>query len=143
MIFDVLVDQRQRAGVGLAHQYDRQAATVSHPFGPYSGWAAKALSVGPDDDAHLLWDKTSGPITGTASLWDADFGTGVFTSPLYGPFGGWSATGIATDEDNVTHILWNHTPDGEASLWNIGSSVTHQEYGPFPGWTAVAVSAGP
>ncbi len=110
-----------------------------HTFGPYAGYAATALSVGPDDGAHLLWDKTDG----TALLWNVDFTAGTFTYTPYGPFSGWSAKAIATGPDNVSHILWDNT-NGTASLWNVtGSGYTYNAYGPFSGWTAVGVSAGP
>ena len=112
---------------------------ITHLFGPYPNYAAKALSVGPDDGAHLLWDKTDG----TAALWAVDFSTGALTSPLYGPFSGWTARAVATGPDNVTHLLWNHAPDNQASLWNItGSGHTSTQYGPYAGWQAIAVSAG-
>ncbi len=107
-------------------------------FGPYNGYAATSVSVGPDDGAHLLWDKSDG----TALLWNVDFTSGAFTYKPYGPFSGWSAKAIATGPDNVTHLLWDNT-DGTASLWNVtGSGYTDNAYGPFSGWTAVGVSAG-
>ncbi len=111
---------------------------TSHAFGPYNGYTAKSLSVGPDDGAHLLWDKTDG----TALLWNVDFSTGAFTYTSYGPFSGYAARAIATGPDDVTHILWDAT-NGTASLWAVtGSGYTYHAYGPFAGWTAVGVSAG-
>ncbi len=108
-------------------------------FGPFAGYSAVALSVGPDDGAHLLWDKTDG----TAALWSADFSTGAYTPALYGPFSGWAAQAIATGPDGATHLLWDNA-DGQISLWNVtGSGQTRMQYGPFAGWTAVALSAGP
>ncbi len=108
-------------------------------FGPYAGYTATSLSVGPTDDAHLLWDKTDG----TAALWNVDFTSGAFTFTSYGPFSGYSARAIATDPNDVTHILWT-AANGTTSLWSVtGSGYTHTEFGPFAGWNAVAISAGP
>lgn len=51
---------------------------------------------------------------------------------------------MASGGDGLTHLLWNHTADGEIALWTVNStSFTHQEYGPYPGWTADALAAGP
>jgi len=42
------------------------------------------------------------------------------------------------------HVLWNHTPDSEASIFNVvlGSSFTSQAYGPFNGWQAQHLAVG-
>ena len=114
-------------------------AYVVSSFGPFSGYGAVSLSVGPDNGAHLLWDS----ISQTESLWNADFASGTFTPTPYGPFNGYAAKAIATGPDGGTRMLWDNT-SGVASLWDVtGSGYTHHEYGPFSGWTAVAVSAGP
>ncbi len=126
-------------GTASGYRIASDGSLTYHTFGPYTGYTATSLSVGPDDGAHLLWDKTDG----TALLWSVDFSTGAFTYTPYGPFSGYAARAIATGPDNVTHILWNAT-NGVASLWNVtGSGYTYTAYGPYSGWTAVAVSAGP
>ena len=108
-------------------------------FGPFSGYSAVALSVGSDDGAHLLWDKTDG----TAALWNVDFSSGAFSPALYGPFSGWTARAIATSPDGATYLLWDNV-NGQISLWDVmGNGHTHTEYGPYAGWTAAALSAGP
>ena len=120
------------------------SGTISNALGRYSGWGAVSLSVDPNDGAHLLWDNTSGATNGEISLWNVDIPTGNFTQTSYGPYAGWAARAVATGPDNVNHILWNHAPDGETSLWSLsGSTKSNHEYGPYAGWSAVAVSSGP
>lgn len=113
----------------------------NHEFGPYSGWTASALAIGPDNITHLLWNNTSGQI----AVWAGDFGTGQFSYSYYGPYSGWSARAVATGPDNATHLLWNHAPDLQTSLWNVSPAgdYTHAEYGPYSGWTAIGLSTGP
>ena len=122
------------------YRYAANGTLTTQVFGPYSGWAAKALSVGPDDVSHPLWDNTSGE----TALWSAGFTGGSFTAISYGPYSGWTARAVATGPDNVSHLLWNHAPDNQAALWSVtGSGFTAKQYGPYAGWQAVAVSAGP
>ncbi len=126
-------------GTASGYRIAANGSLTYHSFGPYSGYTAKSLSVGPDDGAHLLWDKTDG----TALLWSVDFGSGAFTYNSYGPFSGYAAKAIATGPDGVTHILWD-AANGTASLWAVtNTGYTYTAYGPFSGWTAVGVSAGP
>ncbi len=126
-------------GTASGYRIASDGSLTYHTFGPYSSYAAVGLSVGPDDGAHLLWDKTDG----SAALWSADFTSGAFTFVNYGPYSGYSARAIATGPDNVTRMLWDNT-NGTASLWSVtGSGYTYNAYGPFSGWTAVGVSAGP
>ncbi len=125
-------------GTADGYRIAANGSLTQHPFGPYANYAATSLSVGPDDGAHLLWDKTDG----TGLLWNADFTSGGFTYTPYGPFSGYAAKAVATGPDNVTHILWDAT-NGTASLWSVtGSGYTYHTFGPFSGWTAVALSAG-
>ena len=126
-------------GAADGYRIAANGSLTTHTFGPYPGYAAKSLSVGPDDGAHILWDNTNG----AALLWNVDFSSGAFTYTSYGPFSGYSARAIATGPDNVTHILWDNT-NGTAALWAVtGSGFTSKTYGPFPGWTAAGLSAGP
>ncbi len=110
-----------------------------HLYGPFSGWAAKAIADGPDGITHLLWTKTDG----TAAVWDVAAG-GSVTPAFYGPYSGWAATAISTGLDGHCHLLWSHT-DGQICLWNLNNasgSYTSLLAGPFSGWTAKAVATG-
>ena len=126
-------------GTACGYRIASDGSLALQTFGPFAGFAARALSVGSDDGAHLLWDKTDG----TTSLWNVDFATGGYTHAEYGLFSGWSAMAIASASDGA-HLLWDNT-NGTVSAWTIPASgpYTHHEYGPFAGWSAVALSAGP
>ena len=128
------------SGQIAGYRYAANGALTTQVFGPFTSWGAVALSVGPDDEAHPLWDNQNGQV----SLWSVDFAGSNILSIVYGPYSGWSAKAVATGPDKVTHLLWNHAPDGQVSLWSIMSgAATAVEYGPYSGWSAVAVSAGP
>ena len=50
---------------------------------------------------------------------------------------------VSVGSDGKAHILWNHSPDGQVSLWDItGGSYAYTLYGPFAGWSAVSVATG-
>ncbi len=126
-------------------------------YGPYTDnapqnkWSATAVSVGPDNTVHLLWNNTDGRVM----LWNVapDF---TFTLAGYGPYTDnapsnlWSATALSTGPDGVSHILWNNT-DHRVMLWNVDSSFNFNltGYGPYtdgaPGnlWSGVGLSVGP
>ena len=127
-------------------------------YGPYTDgsasnlWYANAVSTGPDNVSHLLWNN----VDAKAAFWNvssADGSIGGVTG--YGPFfdgsSPWHAAALATGPDNVSHLLWNN-PDGHAALWLLGASGSASSvfgFGPFTDgsatnlWTAVAVSSGP
>ena len=60
-------------------------------FGPYTSWAASAVSVGPDNTTHVAWTNTDGRL----SLWNYSATGGTFTQNTYGPYTNWSAKAIA------------------------------------------------
>ena len=60
-------------------------------YGPYPGWAAKAIADGPDGRQRVLWVNTNG----TVSIWSLDNTTGQFTQNSYGPYDGWSASALS------------------------------------------------
>ena len=127
-------------------------------YGPYTDgsasnlWYANAVSTGPDNVSHLLWNN----VDAKAAFWSvssADGSIGGVTG--YGPFfdgsSPWHAVALATGPDAVSRLVWNN-PDGHAALWLLNGSggvagVTG--YGPFTDgsasslWSAVGVSAGP
>jgi len=126
-------------------------------YGPYTDnapdnkWSATAVSVGPDNIVHLLWNNTDHRVM----LWNVapDFS---FTLAGYGPYTDnapqnlWSATALATGPDNVTRIAWNNT-DYRVMLWNVAPdfSFSLAGYGPYTDgapqnkWSTVGVSVGP
>jgi len=125
----------------------------SQAYGPYRDggglWQAVALSVGPDNVAHILWHSPDG----RATLWFVNSDGSFGSSQAYGPYrdggGLWQATALATGPDGVSRILWR-APDGRATLWHVytnGSFDSSQAYGSYRDsgglWQATAVSAGP
>ena len=134
-------------------------------YGPYTDtsvnnapgnvWHATAVSVGPDNVTHLLWNNTDHRVM----LWNVapDF---TFTLAGYGPYTDtsvsndpgnlWSATALATGPDNVSRIAWNNA-DGRVMLWDVNAdySFTLAGYGPYTDgaaqnkWSATGVSVGP
>ena len=126
---------------------------VTGAYGPYADnggvWKAGAVSVGPDNVAHILWNNPDG----RATLWfiNSDNSYGVIGA--YGPYGDkggvWKATAVATGPNGVSRILWNN-PDGRSTLWFVnpdGSYGVSGAYGPYADnggvWKAAADSAGP
>ena len=51
-------------------------------YGPYSGWTAVGLSVGPGSTGRVLWSNTDG----SASTWSIANNNTATYSPLFGPF---------------------------------------------------------
>lgn len=122
-------------------------------YGPYTDgggtWKATAVSVGPDNLPHLLWNSPGG----RAVLWDGKPDGTFGDRGQYGPYtdggGTWNALTACVGPDNLPRLLWAN-PDGRAVLWNgraDGTYGDHGPYGPYTDgggvWRAVAVSAGP
>ncbi len=133
-------------------------------YGPYTDgapqnkWSATAVSVGPDNVVHLLWNNTDHRVM----LWNVaqDFS---FTLAGFGPYTDnsvngspgnlWSAVALATGPDNESHIAWNNV-DGRVMLWNVNPAFQFgvTGYGPYTDsfvsnspanvWSAQAVSVG-
>ena len=119
---------------------------TTRTYGPYTDapkntlWVATAISIGPDNVPHLLWNNPDGKV----KFWNVNPQTGAFTVANYGPFPGYVATALATGTDGISHILWNNTTSGEVSLWAVDTAgtITRVEYGPFSGYSATALSVG-
>ena len=123
--------------------YDTGTGTFTqNGYGPYAGWAAKAIAEGGTDGlARVLWDNANGMM----SLWSLNTVSGAFTQNAFGPFPGWTARSVSVAPDNTTHVLWTNT-NGAASIWNYSTSTgvyTQNSYGPYPGWVAVSIADGP
>ncbi len=110
-----------------------------HNYGPYAGWTARAVSVGPADGlVRILWTQDSGAI----SLWTVNL-NGTFSYDDYGPYPGWNAIQVVVGTDNQPRLLWNG-PGGQISLWTITSAghFTYQDFGPFAGWSVQSMAVG-
>ena len=128
-----------------------------HVFGPYNDgspntpWSASAVSVGPDNMTHLLWNNPDMRVI----LLNVDSAFG-FTNALFGPYTDgapntpWNATALATGPDGLSHLLWTN-PDNRVFVWGVDSTFhfTNVLYGPYTDgapqniWSATAISAGP
>ena len=137
----------------LWHVYADGSTDTSAPYGRYTDiggtWQATAVSVGPDNVAHILWHNPDG----RATLWQVNADGSFRISQTYGPYtdagGLWQAVALAAGPDIVSRLLWRN-PDGRATLWQVnadGSFHISVPYGPYTDaggtWQAVADSAGP
>ena len=126
---------------------------LSGAYGPYADsggtWRAGAVSVGPDNVAHILWTVSDGRTT----LWYVNPDNSYGLVGVYGPYvdsgGIWKAGTLATGPDGVSRLLWTN-PDGRATLWFINPDASYGlsgAYGPYADsggvWRAGAVSVGP
>ncbi len=105
-------------------------------------WTARAVSVGQDGMAHLLWNRSDG----TSTLWTLGANDQpAANSPLFGPFAGWAAQALGAGAQPATDLLWNNA-DGHATLWTANAdgslAVSPPVFGPFAGWAALAAGAG-
>ena len=106
----------------LWHVYPDDTTDTSQPYGPYVDggglWQATAVSVGPDNVAHILWRNPDGQ----ATLWRVNADSSFSPGPSYGPYtdagGTWQAVALATGPNGVSRILWRN-PDGQATLWQV------------------------
>ena len=100
-----------------------------------TGGAAQAAPA----RARLLWTTQAG----AASLWTVE-SDGSFQHFEYGPFAGWTAAGLSTGPDGISHLLWRGG-DGTLSLWNVDAQgrYVYRNYGPYSGWSPQMISADP
>lgn len=141
---------------------------TSRNFGPFAGWTAVAIvddlpgiapaappptgakpaaaSGGsgaanqppPAGMTHLLWDNADG----SASIWDLGAGT-AYTAHTFGPFAGWTATGLVASPPGHVGVIWQNT-SGQKSLWNLdlkSNTYKSNTLGSFAGWTVVGISS--
>jgi len=133
-----------RASVWMVEADGRYSETV---YGPYPGWKASAISTGPDGVTHIVWNN----VNGTVSLWNLT-PAGTLTFANYGPFRDgpqgtlWTAIGLSTGPNGVTHLLWTNTGTGRMSTWEVRPDFSQQSvyvYGPFAGWAPRSIATGP
>jgi len=111
------------------------------PYGPYTGWAPRAVADGSDGLTRVLWNNLN--VDGSAALWLVG-PEGNQASYRLGAGAGWTAVDVAASIPGTTHLLWTDT-DGRIALWsvdNAGPISTGPVSGPYPGWTAVAIADG-
>jgi probable HAF family extracellular repeat protein len=119
---------------------DPNPAATSQLYGPFTGWTAKVIAQGPDNNARILWTNTNGQ----AALWNLADASPSATAAIYGPFPGWTATALTVGPDNAAHLLWDNT-DGRVALWNTTDAdptSTCTIAGPYSGWSGVAIGIG-
>ena len=111
-------------------------------YGPYAGWVATDISVGPLDNlTRILWTNTNGQ----ALVWSVNSTTGNYTAgPTYGPYPGYTAVALACGADGLTRLLWAN-PLGIASLWVMNAQNQYQSstiFGPYAGWIPTDIDVG-
>ena len=118
------------------------SVAAQNTYGPFAGWSASALSMGPDNFARVLCTH---PADGKMSLWRINPSSAAFNATDYGPYAGYTPLSVAVGGNNVPRLLWNHAPDNQMSLWSVASdtSFTYSYYGPYTGYTGFRVAAGP
>jgi hypothetical protein len=105
------------------------------------GWTGRSASVGPDNAARVLWDRSDG----VAAVWKLDTSGNLTTQQQYGPYAGWTAKSVAVAPDNSVRLLWTNA-NGLATFWSLNAvnqMTGQQQYGPYAGWTPKNVAAAP
>jgi hypothetical protein len=105
------------------------------------GWTAVDLSVGPDNQTHLLWTSLDGEVRIDAT--DSYGSPTVGPAAVYGPYAGWSARAIADGPDGATWILWRHL-DGRAGVarYRDGLFEAAFRWSASAAWTAEDIAVG-
>lgn len=96
--------------------------------------------MGPDNPARIVWENTS---TKQASIFRVASDASV-TSKAFGPFSGWTPSGLAVNNDGDSDLMWNSIAN-ELSIFDIPTSgaFTSKSYGPISGWKAIGIAPGP
>ena len=116
---------------------------ASPTYGPYQDgapntpWSATAVSVGPDNVTHILWNNPDHRVI----LWNVDSAFS-FTYHLYGPTAGMPAVATGVGSDNKSRVLWSGS-DGTAQVWTINADGTYTAvtYPLAPALTAAATGS--
>jgi hypothetical protein len=104
-------------------------------YGPYVGYTtqsiytAQSIAAVPDGTARVVWTATDGHI----ALWTIDADNIYTGQSQYGPYAGWSFTGIGVDTDGNARLLWDDI-SGQAALWSLtpgGAFATNYQFGPY------------
>ena len=115
---------------------DGAGTIVSHPtYGPFSGWQAVRLAVGPDRQTRVLWRHSNGVI----AIWTLDTAGNIVANPTYGPYAGWTVSDLAIPWHGEINVAWTHT-NGSIALWELVPDASDYWssylYRPLPGMAA-------
>ena len=125
----------------LVRDFDNLGNSISGgPYGPFTGWYARAVADGSDGLTWVLWNN----LDGSMQLQLLGPTGSEVSSYRYGPVAGWTAVDVSVGSNNTTQILWTNS-DGRMGLWRLnpsGAVVGGAAFGPFPGWTARSGSHG-
>lgn len=146
---DISVGTDNRARLLFTHSDNRAffrsfdssgSSIIGGPYGPFSGWYARAVADGSDGLTRVLWNNLDGS-TGLQLL--GPTGSQV-SSYRYGAVVGWTAVDVSVGRDNTTQVLWTNT-DGRIGLWSLnpsGAVIRSATFGPYSGWFARSISDG-
>ena len=82
-------------------------------YGPFGGWTAKALTVGPDNAAHLLVGQRR---RARVAVEHDRPEPKPRLALVAGPYSGWSGVAIGIGPDNHERLLWDNTSGQDFSL---------------------------
>ncbi|HEX7315767.1 MAG TPA: RICIN domain-containing protein [Pyrinomonadaceae bacterium] len=91
--------------------------------GPFAGWRPRAVAVGRDNQAHLLWSHYDGRI----GVWTVDAAGNRITNADYGPHSGWTALALGNGGDSQSRLTWQHS-NGRLSLWTLDANNVQLSY---------------
>jgi len=85
---------------------DGTTVVSTQTYGPFPGWQATALCVGPDNCPHILWTN----VDRTSILWKLSAtGTNPVMSPTLAAVTSFLPRDISVGADNLPHVLWDDT----------------------------------
>ena len=160
LIWNLDNNDDQPVGSGAPSTASPNTSSTFSTYGVFSDdgtantlWTARAISVGPDNVPHLLWNNPDG----RTILWnvnrDGSFGIVSNTAPVQDPAGqvGFTAVALATTLDNQSHLAWDN-PNGETLFQELNqdSTVSNLFFPAFMDdgttntlWKVTALSAAP
>ncbi len=135
----------EEGGRAMVGRVDAEGAApdYSPAYGPYEGWTAKLLSVGPDARPRLLWERADGQI----SLWTMRPDGTLHRNGEFGPYPDWRVHDMCVGNDNRPRIMWRSLSSGRVSIWKMDDEGSRYEkvrdFGPYRDWEAHAFAVGP
>jgi len=100
---------------------DGTTVVSTNNYGPFPGWRATAICVGPDNCPHILWTNNNR----TCILWKlSSTGSSPVMSQIYGPITSFMPRDISVGGDNQTRLLWDDT-NNYIFLWQLTSTDTN------------------